>query len=29
MAKIESKVMECIRRKYVDKCGGYYGAINY
>lgn len=26
MAKIESKVMECIRRKYVDKCGGYYGA---
>ena len=26
MAKIESKVLDCIRREYVDKCGRYYGA---
>lgn len=26
MAKIESKVLDCIRRDYVDKCGSYYGA---
>lgn len=25
MAKIESKVLDCIRREYVDKGGGYYG----
>lgn len=25
MAKIESKVLACIRRDYVDKCGRYYG----
>lgn len=25
MAKIESKVLDCIRREYVDKCGRYYG----
>ena len=25
MAKIESKVFDCIRRDYVDKCGRYYG----
>ena len=25
MAKIESKVLDCIRSEYIDKCGRYYG----